>query len=113
MNHNTENPVTFQQACRELNVSAKVLSAYRSAAGITSRIFMLSQIRQFIADNPKFSVNQYYSQKEKTPNAKRLEFSFDGRVWVVTMPGCPDLMAQDKVLSKALQQAGRQVEAMN
>lgn len=108
--HNTENPVTFEQAKKELNVSAYYLTALRSRLGIRGRIFMLSPIRDFLS-SPEGREFSTFSYRKKADRPRRLEFKSVGNKWLVTMPGNPDVMAEDKSLQKALAQAGAQLEA--
>lgn len=59
--HNTENPVSFEEAMKELKVSSFVLSALRSQLGIRGRRpFMLSPIRDFLRDNPNWTTRDVY-----------------------------------------------------
>lgn len=109
--HNQENPVTFEQAKRELNCSDYTLSALRNRLGIRGRIFMLSPIREFLLtdEGKTFSAFGHYREHSKK---RRLTYEeVDGK-WVVTAPNLPAVMAQDRSLAKAIAQAGKQLEAL-
>jgi len=109
VNHNTENPVTFDEAMKQLGVSRFYLTALRSRLGIKSRVFMLSPIRDFIRDNPDFTTFGHYRKGDR---GQMLKIMKDGNRWVVTMPKHPEVMAEDKSLAKALSVVGRQVEEL-
>lgn len=110
MSHNVENPVTFEQARKEFNCSEYYMTALKKACGIKTRVFMLSAIRNFLRDNPQWKTTDVYPNHRKPGRAMYLKIQPDGKRWVVSMASCPDVMAEDKSISKALAVAAEQLE---
>lgn len=115
--HNTENPVTCDEAVKVLGVSKYRLTALRAHLGIRGRVFMLSPIREFLAspEGRAFTTCSYRNQFASGKDANQwhtIKYRHDGKSWVVTAPGMPDVMASDRGLPKALASAGKQLEAV-
>lgn len=115
MNYNQENPTTFEQARVELGPPGQPISAYRltalkKACGIRSRVFMLSIIRNFLVLNPGWTTTDVYPNHRKPSRGFYLRIQPEGKHWVVTMTGVPDVMAEDKNLPKALAVAAEQFQ---
>lgn len=117
--HNVERPVSFDEARRELGsigrngklkpMSAYYLTALRSRLGIRGRVFMLSPIRDFLK-SPEGMAFSTFAHYKKEARIRRIEFKETPKGFVVTMPGNPDVMCEDKSLARALETAGRQFE---
>lgn len=109
--HNTENPVNFETAMKELGCTPYYLTALKKRLGIKSRMFMLSIVRDFLRDNPGWTTTDVYPNHKKPGRGFYLRVKPEGKRWVVTMTSCPSVMAEDKSMEKAIALAGSMAQA--
>jgi hypothetical protein len=111
--HNTENPVGFEEAMRELKCSAFYLTALKKQCGVKGRLFMLSTLRDYLKQNPAWKSTDVYPNHVKPGRGFFLKVQPQGRRWLVSMTGCPDVMAEDGNLDKALSTAAAQFQRLH
>lgn len=110
--HNTENPVSFEEAMKQMNCSAFYLTALKKQCGVKGRIFMLSILRDYLKANPAWKSTDVYPNHKKPGRAFHLRIQPSGKRWVVSMASCPDVMAEDGSLEKALSIAAGQLQKL-
>lgn len=111
--HNVENPVTFDEAKKQLGCSDYKLTALKKQLGIKGRLIMLSTVRDFLTKNPGWTTTAVYPNHKKQNRGYSLRIMQEGKRWVVSMTSVPSVMAEDSNLFKALEIAAKQVEGLH